>query len=79
VRTIEFSSGNAAAVFCVKTGSALDGAFGYVNLESGWAFATRGIEMLTSRVIALGGKVMGSKAFTSLIRLDDGGRTQYRR
>jgi sarcosine oxidase/L-pipecolate oxidase len=83
--TIKFSSGDAgpAAVFkfpdSVETGSALDGAFGYVNLESGWAFATRGIEMLTSRVIALGGKVMGGKAVTGLIRRpDDGGRTQAR-
>lgn len=57
----------------VKTGSAFDGAFGYVNFESGWAFATRGIEMLMSRVIALGGKVLGGKAVTGLIRSD--GRT----
>ena len=59
----------------VRTGSAFDGAFGYVNLESGWAFATRGIEMLMSRVIALGGKVMGGKAVTGLIRPDGGRRT----
>lgn len=77
-RTIKFSSGDSDSmrtVFpdSVKTGSALDGAFGYVNLESGWAFATRGIEMLMSRVIALGGKVMGGKAVTGLIRPD--GRT----
>jgi sarcosine oxidase/L-pipecolate oxidase len=78
-RTIEFSSGNASdairTVFPdgVKTGSAFDGAFGYVNLESGWAFATRGIEMLMSRVIALGGKVMGGKAVTGLIRPPEGG------
>jgi sarcosine oxidase/L-pipecolate oxidase len=56
----------------VKTGSAFNGAFGYINLESGWAFATCGIEMLMSRVIALGGKVMGGKAVTSLIRPPDG-------
>jgi sarcosine oxidase / L-pipecolate oxidase len=79
VRTIKFSSGDAmrTALFPdgvrVKTGSAFDGAFGYVNLESGWAFATRGIEMLLSRVIALGGKVVGGKAVTGLIRSD--GRT----
>lgn len=76
-RTIKFSSGDAMrTVFpnSVKTGSALDGAFGYVNFDSGWAFATRGIEMLTSRVIALGGKVMGGKSVTGLIR-PDGGRT----
>lgn len=82
-RTIKFSSGTdhddamMRTVFPpdgrVKTGSAFDGAFGYVNLESGWAFATRGIEMLMSRVIALGGKVLGGKAVTGLIRSPDGG------
>jgi sarcosine oxidase / L-pipecolate oxidase len=79
-RTIKFNSDDArramrTAVFpdSVKTGSAFDGAFGYVNLESGWALATRGIEILMSRVIALGGKVMGGKAVTGLIRSD--GRT----
>lgn len=77
-RTIKFSSGDdddaMRTVFPdgVKTGSAFDGAFGYVNLDSGWAFATRGIEMLMSRVIALGGKVMGGKAVTGLIRPPDG-------
>ena len=73
-RTIQLSSGDAAAAAAafpegVKTGSAFDGAFGYVNLDSGWASATRGIEMLMSRVIALGGKVMGGKAVTGLIRV----------
>ena len=80
-RTIQLSSGDAAATATaaaafpegVKTGSAFDGAFGYVNLDSGWASATRGIEMLMSRVIALGGKVMGGKAVTGLIRPDGGG------
>ena len=79
---IKFSSGDASdamhMVFpdSVKTGSAFDGAFGYVNLDSGWVLATRGIEMLMSRVIALGGKVMGGKAVTGLIRPpDSGGRT----
>jgi sarcosine oxidase/L-pipecolate oxidase len=77
-RTIKFSSCDDAmrTIFPdgVKTGSAFDGASGYANLESGWAFATRGIEMLMSRVIELGGKVMGGKAVTGLIR-PDGGRT----
>ena len=80
--TIQLSSGDAAAVFPegVKTGSAFDGAFGYVNLDLGWASTTRGIEMLMSCVIALGGKVLGSKAVTGLIRPGgngdgDGGRT----
>lgn len=78
-RTIRFSSSDGMrTVFPdgVKTGSTFDDAFGYVNLESGWAFAARGIEMLMSRVIALGGKVMGGKAVTGLIRPPDAdGRT----
>ena len=76
-RTIKFSSGDDMRTIFpdgVKTGSALDGAFGYVNLDSGWAFATRGIEVLMSRVIALGGKVIGGKTVTGLIR-PDGRRT----
>jgi sarcosine oxidase/L-pipecolate oxidase len=80
VRTAKFSSGGDAmtrTVFPannVKTGPAFDGASGYLNLDSGWAFATRGIEMLISRVIALGGKVMCGKTVTGLIRQD--GRTR---
>ena len=82
-RTIKFSSTTTTddsdammrTVFpdSVKTGSTFDGAFGYVNFESGWAVATRGIEMLMSRVIASGGKVLGGKAVTGLIRPPDGG------
>ena len=76
-RTVKFSSSGDAlrTVFpdSVKTGPAIEGASGYLNLDSGWAFAARGIEMLMSRVIALGGKVMGGKAVTGLIRQD--GRT----
>jgi sarcosine oxidase/L-pipecolate oxidase len=79
MRTIKFSSGRDAlthrAVFptdtdtdTVKPGPAFDGAPGYFNLDSGWAFATRGIEALMSCVIALGGKVMGGKAVTGLVR-----------
>jgi sarcosine oxidase/L-pipecolate oxidase len=76
VRTIKFSSGDAMrTVFPdgVKTGSTFDSAYGYINLDSGWAAATRAVEMLISRVIALGGNVMGGKAVTGLIRSD--GRT----
>jgi len=76
-RTVGFSSGGDTmrAIFPddVKTGNAFAGASGYLNLDSGWAFATRGIEVLMSRVIALGGKVVGGKAVTGLIRRD--GRT----
>ena len=74
IRTVRFSSGDAArtALFPedVKTGVAFDRAPGYVNLDSGWANAARGIEQLTARVIALGGRVMGGKAVTGLIRED---------
>jgi sarcosine oxidase/L-pipecolate oxidase len=85
MRTIKFSSGRDAlthrrAVFpadtdTVKPGPAFDGAPGYLNLDSGWAFATRGIEALMSRVIASGGKVMGGKAVTGLVRRRRDGRT----
>ena len=77
-RTIKLSFGDGMrTVFpdSVKTGSTFDDAFGYINLESGWAFAARGIEMLLSRVIALGGKVMSGKAVTGLIRPSSDGRT----
>ena len=77
VRTVQFSSGDAVrtALFPadVKTGNAFDRAPGYVNLDSGWAHAARGVEQLTARVIALGGRVVYAKAVTGLVRED--GRT----
>ncbi len=77
VRTVKFSSGDAvrAAVSPpdVQTGASLERAPGYLNLDSGWALAARGIEKLTARVIALGGRVVGGKAVTGLVRED--GRT----
>jgi hypothetical protein len=77
VRTVKFSSGDAvrAAVFPadVKTGALLERAPGYINLDSGWAHAARGVEQLTARVIALGGRVVCGKTVTGLVRED--GRT----
>ena len=77
VRTVKFSSADAlrTAVFPadVKTGASFERAPGYINLDSGWAHAARGVEMLTARVIALGGRVVGGKAVTGLVRED--GRT----
>ena len=78
MRTVKFSSGDAtrAAVFPadVKTGALFERAPGYINLDSGWAHAARGVEKLTARVIALGGRVVCGKAVTGLVR-DDGGTT----
>ncbi|KAH9067603.1 FAD dependent oxidoreductase [Lactarius vividus] len=78
VRTLRFSSGDAAvrsAVFPpdVRIGPWLERASGYVNLDSGWALAARGVEKMMARVVALGGKVIGGKAVTGLVRED--GRT----
>jgi sarcosine oxidase/L-pipecolate oxidase len=42
-------------------------------VDSGWAAAGRGVDMLMARVIALGGKVVGGKAVTGLVR--EAGRT----
>ncbi|KAF8270485.1 FAD dependent oxidoreductase [Lactarius quietus] len=71
-RTVQFSSGSAmrAALFRadVETGAAFDRAPGYVNFDSGWAHAARGVEKLTARVIALGGRVVCGTAVTGLVR-----------
>ncbi|KAI9441668.1 FAD dependent oxidoreductase [Lactarius indigo] len=79
VRTIKFSSGDAAraAVFPadVQTGASLDRAPGYINLDSGWAFAARGVEKLMARVVALGGRIIGGKAVAGLVRGEDGRTT----
>jgi len=44
----------------VKTGPSFKGISGYFNLDSGWALAARGVEVLTARVIR--GQVIGGKA-----------------
>ena len=72
-RTVKFSSEKTMRTILpdtVKAGPAFDVDSGYINLDSGWAFATRGIEVLMARVVALGGKIMGGKAVTGLIRQD---------
>lgn len=65
-----------AAVFPpdVQIGPWLERASGYVNLDSGWALAARGVEKLMARVLALGGRVIGGKAVTGLVR-EDGSTT----
>jgi sarcosine oxidase / L-pipecolate oxidase len=78
VRTIKFDSSDAIprTVFAagVKTGPFFEDAAGaFLNLDSGWAAAARGVEMLMARVIALGGKVVGGKTVTGLVQLH--GRT----
>jgi len=77
VRTARFDAadGNDAlrAIFPdnVQTGAAFDGATAYLNLDSGWACAARGVELLTARVIALGGKVLHGNAVTGLLRREE--------
>jgi sarcosine oxidase/L-pipecolate oxidase len=44
----------------------------YFNRDSGWVAATRGVELLMARVIALGGRVMSGRAVTGLVRREDG-------
>ncbi|KAI9508539.1 FAD dependent oxidoreductase [Russula earlei] len=84
-RTVRFDSakdrdGSAAlrAVFPddVETGSSFEGAAAYLNLDSGWASAARGVEVLMARVTALGGKVVRGKGVAGLLRdPEEGGRT----
>jgi sarcosine oxidase/L-pipecolate oxidase len=73
VRTVKFDAGDSMPLRTVfpdnvETGPSFEGASGYLNLDSGWALAARGVEVLTARVIALGGKVVGGKAVAGLIR-----------
>ena len=79
VRTIQFSSGDAVrtALFPadVQTGGSFERAPGYVNLDSGWAHAARGVELLTARVVALGGRVVRGTAVKGLVREEDGRTT----
>ncbi|KAF8270483.1 FAD dependent oxidoreductase [Lactarius quietus] len=78
MRTVQFNSGSAVrdALFRadVKTGAAFDRTPGYVNLDSGWAHAARGVEQLTARVTELGGRVVCGAAVTGLVR-DEGQTT----
>ncbi|KAI0002175.1 FAD dependent oxidoreductase [Russula compacta] len=79
VRTVKFDSGDSmrTTVFPdnVETGASFEGTGAYLNLDSGWAFAARGIQMLMARVIALGGNVMRGKVVTGLVRDEEDGRT----
>jgi sarcosine oxidase/L-pipecolate oxidase len=44
----------------VETGPSFEGISGYLNLDSGWALAARGVKVLMARVIR--GQVIGGKA-----------------
>jgi sarcosine oxidase / L-pipecolate oxidase len=59
----------------VRTGTSLERSPGYINFDSGWALATRGLKKMTARVTVLGGRVIGGKAVTGLVRDGDGRRT----
>ena len=76
MRASKYNSGDAIprTVFpqSVSVGPTLKGATAFLNLDSGWAAAARAVEMLMTRVIALGGTVLGGKTVTGLIREDDG-------
>ncbi|KAI0251155.1 FAD dependent oxidoreductase [Lactifluus subvellereus] len=75
VRTAKLDAGDAVrSVFPanVKTGTSLECTSGYFNLDSGWALAARGVEKLMTRVITLGGKVVGESGRTSGVTLADG-------
>jgi sarcosine oxidase / L-pipecolate oxidase len=77
-RTVKFDAGDTIRTLFpsnVRTGTSFDRALGHFTPESGWALATRGVEKLMARVIALGGKVAGGKAVTGLVRDGDGRRT----
>jgi sarcosine oxidase / L-pipecolate oxidase len=74
-RTVKFDSGDTIRTLFpskVRTGTSFDRALGHFTPESGWALATRGVEKLMARVIALGAKVVGGKAVTGLVRDGDG-------
>ena len=46
---------------------------GYLNLDGGWANAAQGIQFMTARVVAFGGKVIPGKSVVKLLR--ENGRT----
>jgi sarcosine oxidase/L-pipecolate oxidase len=76
IRTRKYESGDAIprTIFPegVNIGPTVKGATAFLNLDSGWAAAARAVEMLMARVVALGGKVLGGKTVTGLVREDDG-------
>ncbi|KDQ55204.1 hypothetical protein JAAARDRAFT_37733 [Jaapia argillacea MUCL 33604] len=43
---------------------------GYLNQDGGWAYAAKGVSLLMSKVIALGGQVMAGKPVKRLVRKD---------
>ncbi|CAL1711342.1 unnamed protein product [Somion occarium] len=51
----------------VKTAS-FEGMSGYLNRDGGWAFAAQGIQLLLSKVNALGGTVVPSKSVVKLLQ-----------
>jgi sarcosine oxidase / L-pipecolate oxidase len=78
VRTIQFDSGDAITRTVFPAGVKIGPAFedvgaAFLNVNSGWAAARRGVDLLMARVIALGAKVVGGKAVTGLVR--EAGRT----
>lgn len=58
----------------IKTGS-LDNVAGYLNQDGGWAYASQGISLMTTRVEEMGGKLLTGKAAHKLLRREGDGRT----
>ncbi|KAF8342678.1 FAD dependent oxidoreductase-domain-containing protein [Cantharellus anzutake] len=69
VITIENHSDFAPFFDGVKLGEAFK--CGYVNLEGGWAFASKGLECARKTVEQLGGRVVGGKKVVQLVFDDD--------
>lgn len=44
---------------------------GYLNLDGGWANAAQGVQLMTSKVIAMGGKVVPGKSAQRILREDE--------
>jgi sarcosine oxidase/L-pipecolate oxidase len=57
------------AIFPPQTWTAgFDNHSGYINFEGGWADATQGLAMMTSKVVSLNGRVLSNKNVTKIIQ-----------
>jgi sarcosine oxidase/L-pipecolate oxidase len=51
--------------------ASFEGSSGYLNYDGGWASAAQGVRLMTSNVIARGGKVISGKSVVKLLRQND--------
>lgn len=56
--------------------ASLQNTAGYLNYDGGWANAAQGVELLTSKIRARGGKFVPGKEVCRLVRNADDGRTR---